>query len=137
MKVRDAMSRTAVTVRLDTSLREAHAVFARSQVDVLAVVGRDESGWMRRVIGVLTRADLLRTLRRARTRRALTLLATRDVADVVRRVRALKSHDSLGAATLRLLEAGIDALPVTGPDGSMAGMLSLRDVFSTPLAAAR
>lgn len=134
MKVRDAMSRDGLTVRLDSTLREVHALFARTQVDVIPVVGRDESGWMRRVIGVVTRADLLRFLTGARTGRALTLLRTKSVADVLRRVRALKPADSLGEATQRLLETGLAALPVTEADGRMAGMLSLGDVLAKPLA---
>ena len=137
MKVRDAMSRDGLTVRLDSTLREVHALFARTQVDVIPVVGRDESGWMRRVIGVVTRADLLRFLTGARTGRALTLLHTKSVADVLRRVRALKASDSLGEATRRLLETGLAAIPVTEADGRMSGMLSLGDVLAKPLARPR
>lgn len=137
MKVREAMSRDAITVRLDTTLKEVHALFARSQVDVLVVVARDESGWMRRVIGVVTRADLLRYLVGSRTGRALSLLRTRSAGDVFRRVQALRTSDSLGEATRRLLETGLGALPVVEADGRMSGMLSLGDVLARPLAGAR
>lgn len=127
------MARDAVTVRVDSTLREVHALFARTQADVLPVVGRDESGWMRRVVGVVTRADLVRHLVGARTGRTLMLLKTRTAADVLRRVTLLKASEQLGAATLRLLEAGIAALPVVEPDGTMVGMLSLGDVLARPL----
>ena len=127
------MGRDAITVRLDSTLREVHALFARSQADVLAVVGRDETGWMRRVVGVVTRADLVRHLVGARTGRALTLLKTRTVADVLRRVVPLKRNDALMTATQRLLESGLAALPVVEADGRIAGMLSLGDVLARPL----
>lgn len=131
------MSRTPFTVRLDTTLKEVHALFARSQADVLAVVARDESGWMRRVIGVVTRADLLRYLVDSGPGRAPSLLRTRNAGDVFRRVRALRTSDSLGDATSRLLETGLGALPVVEADGRMSGMLSLGDVLARPLGAAR
>lgn len=128
------MSRNAQTVRLDATLREVHALFARSQADVIPVVGRDETGWMRRVIGVVTRADLLRFLMGARTGRAVTRLRSKTVAEVLRRVRALHPTDSLGDATHRLLETGLAALPVTEADGRMTGMLTLGDVLARPFA---
>ena len=131
------MSRDVVTVRLDTTLREVYALFARSQVDVLVVVGRDESGWMRRVIGVVTRADLLRHLVGSRTGSVLNRLRTRRAGDVFRRVQALRTSDSLGEATRRLLETGLAALPVIEAGGRMSGMLSLGDVLARPLAGVR
>ena len=134
MKVREAMARGADTVRLDCTLREVHAVFARGQADVVAVVGRDESGWMRRVIGVITRADLLRCLMSAKTGRALTLLRTKTVAEVMRRVKPLRPSDTMADATRRILESGLAALPVVEADGRLSGMLSLGDVFARPLA---
>ena len=127
------MARDAITVRVDSTLREVHALFARSQADVLPVVGRDESGWMRRVVGVVTRADLVRHLVGVRTGRALTLLKSRTVADVLRQVTLLRASEPMASATLRLLEAGIAALPVVEPDGTLVGMLSFGDVLARPL----
>lgn len=135
------MVRSVTTVRVDSTFREVHALFARSQVDVLPVVGRDQTGWLRQFVGVVTRADLVRTLFAARSDRALASLRSRTAGDVLRRVAPLKTSDSLGAATKRLLEEGLAALPVVERDGRMAGMLSLGDVLAqrprrTPLASA-
>lgn len=128
------MSRDPVTIRVDAGLRELRALFARSEADVLPVVARDASGWMRRVAGVVTRADLLRHLVGARRTRGaarqLMLLRAGRAADVLRRVRPLEPGDPLGDAAQRLLESGLAALPVVDRDGRLAGMLTLGDVLS-------
>ena len=124
------MCREVVTVHLDATLRELQALFARTGEEVLPVVSRDESGWMRRVVGVATRAELLRRLLSARSARALALLRTQTVAEVLRRVSPLQPADELLGAAEQLLRSGLAALPVTEADGRILGTVSISDVLA-------
>ena len=127
------MSRGVPTLRVDATLAEARGVFARSQAEVIPVVARDASGWMRRYVGVVTRADLLKRLL---GRRSVGLLR-RTVAEVVRDAPRLAPDASLAAAAQRLLGSALPALAVVDEDGAVRGVLSLGDVLLRPLGESR
>lgn len=124
------MTREALTLRVDATLAEAKAVFARSQAEVIPVVARDRAGWMRRYVGVVTRADLVKRLLHG-PRSAMPL--KRSIAELVREAPVLAEESAIQPAVERLLASGLSALPVLDADGGVRGVLSLGDVLARPL----
>lgn len=129
-RVRDAMTSDVVTVRSDAVIRELRALFARYDVDVVPVVARDEDGRMRRLAGVVTRADLLQFLLSAKTVRALERRQRGCVAAIARTVEPLAPEAPLESAARRLIAERSHALPVSDPAGRIVGMLSLTNILA-------
>ena len=128
-RVRDAMTFNLVTVRSDATIRELRALFGRYDVDVMPVVARDEEGGMRRLAGVVARADLLQFLLGAKSVKSLERRQRETVAAIVRSVAPLAPECMLGSAASRLLAERAGALPVADARGRFVGMLSLNDVL--------
>lgn len=124
------MTRDTLTLRVDATLAEAKAVFARSQAEVIPVVARDRAGWMRRYVGVVTRGDLVKRLVHG-ARGAVPM--RRAVSEIVRDVAALPPETPMQAAVERLLASGLPALPVVDVEGVVRGVLSLGDLLARPL----
>ena len=141
MRVCDAMTApNLVTVRTDCTVRDLRALFGRYDIDVVPVVGRDAEGGMRKLAGVVTRADLLQFLVDAKSVKALDRRHRETVVAIARWLMPLAPGASLGMAATRLVEERIEALPVADPAGRVIGMLSSSDVLdSSPwaMAAAR
>lgn len=128
--VRGSMTSEVVTVRAETSLRELQALFGRYGIDVVPVVGRDELGGTRQLLGIATRADLLKALLGAKSMRALELRWARPVSAILRNVDALRPNDPLAEAAGRVVKNGIAALPVVDSTGRVVGILSLGDILN-------
>jgi CBS domain-containing protein len=129
LRVRDAMTSHLITVRADANVRGLRALFARYDADVLPVVGRDESGGMRRLAGIVTRADLLQFLLGAKSLKGLERREGEPVSVLVRPARALESGMALSEAAQALLSVRLDALPVIDDSGRVIGVLSLDAVL--------
>jgi CBS domain-containing protein len=136
-RVRDAMTFNLVTVRSDSTVRELRALFARYDADVMAVVSRDAEGGMRRLSGLVTRADLLQFLLGAKTPKALEKRHRESVGVVARSIEPLRVDDTLASAAARLLRENTAALPVTDASQRIVGMLSLHDVLERTHAGSR
>ena len=124
------MRHEALTVRGDATLRELQALFARWDVGVLPVVGRDDQGGMRRLLGVATRSDLLAVLMKARTDRDLERRWERTVQSIVRPVEPLRDDDRVSRAALVLLAGHLPMLPVVDDRERVVGSLALADVLA-------
>src|SRR4051794_20597977 len=95
VRVRDAMTSHLVTVRSDSTVGELRALFARYDEEVMAVVSRDADGGMRRLSGLVTRADLLQFLLGAKSVKALEKRHRETVATIARAVPPLAMSDAL------------------------------------------
>ncbi len=141
MRVCDAMTApNLVTVRTDCTVRDLRALFGRYEVDVVPVVARDSEGGMRKLAGVVTRADLLQFLVDAKSVKALDRRHRETVVALARWLAPLTPDASLATAATRLVDERIEALPVADSAGRVLGMLSLSDVLdssSYAMAAAR
>lgn len=132
MRVCDAMTApNLVTVRTDCTVRDLRALFGRYDIDVVPVVARDAEGGMRKLSGVVTRADLLQFLVPAKSVKSLDRKHRETVAAIARWLAPLAPDASLGAAATRLVDEKIEALPVADPAGRVIGMLSLSDVLDS------
>ncbi|HEU0031336.1 MAG TPA: CBS domain-containing protein [Kofleriaceae bacterium] len=101
----------APVVDLRTPLAEARRLLRDEHVPALVVIGT-----MHALLGVVTRADVLRD-------------DATTVAEVMNAsITALPSTATIHAAAALMAHDGIDELVVTRPDGSFAGIVSTLDV---------
>ena len=136
MQVRDAMTRLAVTLRPGNSIVDAARVLSSNRISGAPVV---EDG---RVTGVVSEADLMRTLssprRRAPSQPLMLLLLrgtatgqTQDVrvGDVMsRRVISIGPRRSIREAAELIHRHGVRRLPVLDDDGYLIGVLARSDL---------
>lgn len=124
MKVRDAMSRPAISLKADVPAKAAAALLVSHGYTAAPVVDEDE-----RVIGIATEADLVRG-RIAREGRAA---AEEQPEPRVREVMTEEpvvaaSGDDLADVVATMLDRGIRSVPITDA-GRLAGVLTRRDVL--------
>ncbi|HEY7008646.1 MAG TPA: CBS domain-containing protein [Jatrophihabitantaceae bacterium] len=134
MKASDIMTRNVVTVRPDTSVREAVALLAKKLITSMPVVDDDHN-----VIGIVSELDLLRDrmphdprahLRPEYATRPDPARTVRDVmSDVV--ICAPENADTADLAEL-LVDNRVRALPILR-GGDLVGIVSRRDVLRTLL----
>ncbi len=110
----DLMSTAVVSIRPDATLADAHADMETGMVRHLPVL--DER---RRLVGILSDRDILRTLSRPRSTTVAEVMS-RDVVTV-------RADQSAHAAAGLMLDRRISALPVLADDGSMVGVLTATD----------
>ena len=137
MKVEAAMSTEVVTARPDTSLKTVAERLVEHDISGMPVVTGDGE-----VVGVISEADLLVKecgAKRGRRRLLARLLDPGDVREQLKleaRVAGdamtspaitIAPHRSVGAAAQRLLEEGIDRLPVV-KDGRLVGIVTRADL---------
>ncbi len=110
------MSRDLVTISPHASIVEAARVMVERGISGIPVV---EAG---RVVGIITKTDLLRYFaREMRGRFKVEDLMTRDVVTV-------RETDSVKKAAKLMKDKGISRLVVIGPDGRIKGVLTETDV---------
>lgn len=110
------MSPAPAAVPADTTLRAAADRFATERDSTLPVA--DGSG---RYLGTLAVHDVMD---------ALAAGEAIHVTALTRGIDPLPSDASLGQA-LRVLDQGVDAVPIAGPDGAIVGWVRHRDVLTT------
>jgi len=108
------MSTAVVTIRADATIADAHADMEAGTVRHLPVVDS-----RRRLVGIVSDRDILRTLSRPRGTSVAEVM-TREVITVK------ATHSAQGAANL-MLERRISALPVVGDDGTLIGVVTQTD----------
>ncbi len=124
--VEDVMTRNPVTVRPDTTLREAEAIFEKSDFNGLPVV--EESG---ELIGLMTKLDILRAFRFDSDhmfppypqimKGTVERVMTRDVLTVWPRT-------PLARVLEKLADSGVKSFPVLDGD-ELVGIVSREDVL--------
>ena len=135
--VEDVMTRRVVTIAEGDSLSHAAREMERAGVSGAPVVRG------RKVVGVVTLADLLRRAPERATPVAITgpfhrvehLLADLGEGASVRhvmtpQVRTLMVEDTLAEAAKIMVETGVNRLPVVGIDGSLCGIVTRDDIVA-------
>ncbi len=121
--VEKAMSRSVVLMLEGIPMSEARAIAVQYDYNGFPVVTQDG-----RLVGVLTKGDLLRVAREA--------LTNADVwRDPVARwmahgVLALRAGDSLRTAVEHMVDSGLRSLPVIDQDQRVIGMVSRNDLLT-------
>lgn len=128
MLVRDLMSAKPVTVTPQDSLETAMAAMVEHRIRELPVLEDGE------LAGILTERDVKMALGPDARRMRLDSIDPRQLDGAVdwfmtRGVETVASDDTVGAATDRLLELRIGALPVVDEEGELVGILSVTDVL--------
>ncbi len=138
MKVHEVMTKAVVTARPGATLKEAALLLAENGISGLPVVN-DEGA----VVGVVSEADILAKETAAESERhgvAHWLLDTRDpwletrfAARTVEEamsspVQTIDPDRPVVEAATRMLEEGINRLPVVDPDGTLVGLVSRGDL---------
>lgn len=128
LKIRDLMTTPVVTVEMDDTLGVVKEIFDHTQFHHLVVMEEGE------LFGVLSDRDLFKAIspgvgtpaesnhdRAALSRRAHQVMSRRPV--------VIKQDQGIGDA-LRLFEDHhVSCLPVIGEDGTLAGILTWRDLL--------
>lgn len=119
MKVRDVMTKRAVSCPSDANLSDAAGLMWKYGCGFLPVIG--EGG---NVIGVITDRDISLALG-ARNRRPSEL----QVKEVMgRKLFTCTAEDSVHTALTTMRAEGLRRLPVVDPEGALAGVLSIDDL---------
>lgn len=124
--VESVMTRKVVLILEDIPMSEARAVAAQYDHNGFPIVTREG-----RLVGVLTKGDLLRTARAAFTDPgAWSQPVSRFMAHGVL---ALRPTDSLRRAVEHMADSGFRSLPVIDDDGRVIGMVSRNDLMTAIL----
>jgi CBS domain-containing protein len=135
MKVKDAMTSPARTIRPGASLKEAAAIFAEHGIGGLPVVDVE-----RQLVGVITEADILLKERPEPPARGLRRLVRRHRAAVETKAQARTVREAMTSPALtvepdapltriadQMLEDGVNRLPVVD-DGTLVGIITRHDL---------
>jgi CBS domain-containing protein len=121
--VETVMTRKVVLILEDIPMSEARAVAVQYDHNGFPVVTREG-----RLVGVITKGDLLRAARAAfADPGAWSQPVSRWMAHGVL---ALRSKDSLRAAVEHMVDSGLRSLPVIDDDGRVIGMVSRNDLMT-------
>ena len=126
MRVRDVMTRTVITVRAHTPVREAAELMAVHGVTLLPALALDDE-----LVGVLGEADVLRGRVLPGTcggRRDEDQGSVRAVAEVMtREVRTVAPWTEVADAVVVMVDRGLRGLPVVS-EGRLVGIVTRREV---------
>ena|ERR1700736_3498520 len=129
MRVSQVMISPVVTVRPDTSIKDAALLLTEKRISALPVV--DEKG----LVGIVSEADLIELETNPDPRSQVTSIQPRTrpmpsrVEEVMsRHVVTISEETDLGIAARRMLEAGVKRLPVVRGD-EVVGIVSRHDLL--------
>ncbi len=137
MKVEDMMTREVWTVRSETPLKEAAEILARQRVSGLPVIDADN-----RVVGVLSEGDILFKERgKTEEKGFLASLLELGLPDVDSKLAARTAGEAMTApavtigpkrplaeAANKMIENGVNRLPVVDQDGKLLGIVTRADL---------
>lgn len=133
MLVREVMTTEPITVRVETSVREALGLLDQHSITSLPVVADDSV-----VVGVLSEADLLvgRLLHDDRSSILPRTAETRGTADSVgavmsRRPVTVTEGTDLADVARIMSSTGFKSMPVVDSSGRLVGVVSRRDIVRT------
>ncbi|RZQ65928.1 CBS domain-containing protein [Amycolatopsis suaedae] len=132
-RVRDVMTEEVVTVRATTSFKAVVQLLATHGIGSVPVVGDD-----RRVIGVVSEADLLPKQARSRAGRLWRRFSARAAkaggrvaGDIMSSpVVTIGAGAGVGEAARTMVEHGVKHLPVVDEDGVLTGIVSRADLVN-------
>ena len=119
MKVEDIMTQATVTDAPDDTLSEAAAKMRQQQTGSLLVMEGDN------LAGIVTERDVLRIVGEGQDPKTVSLrdAMTKDPVTIAR-------DASIQEAARTMFQKWFRHLPVTGPDGRVVGVISLRDLLT-------
>ena len=119
MKVEDIMTQATVTDAPDDTLSEAAAKMRQQQTGSLLVMEGDN------LAGIVTERDVLRVVGEGQDPKTVSLrdAMTKDPVTIAR-------DASIKEAAETMFQKWFRHLPVTGPDGKVVGVISLRDLLT-------
>jgi acetoin utilization protein AcuB len=128
--VRDWMTANPITVRLETSLPEAHQVMVSEEIRRLPVV--DEDG---NLLGIVTLGDVRGAQPSPATSLSIWemnyLLSSLDVEKIMTPDPiTIHPQQTIGEAARTMLENRVSGLPVTDDNGRLVGIITESDIFS-------
>jgi CBS domain-containing protein len=119
MKVRDIMTRDAVSCTRETSLADAARLMLDGHFGTVPVTDADG-----KIAGILTDRDIAMAM--AATRRSASNIAVHEA--MTQGVRTCFEEDQVAAALKQMEEARVRRLPVVDAAGHVAGILSIDDL---------
>ena len=120
--IRDLAIHKVVTVPFDTSLRDCAQAMREKHVGSLVLVDPGS----RRPLGIVTDRDIV--VEAVAVGLDPTTITAGDIA--AKPVVTVRDDEDVLEALARMRENGVRRLPVTGPDGQLAGVLSLDDLLA-------
>lgn len=124
VKIRDVYRVAVVTCPGDDSLRDAARRMVDADTGVLVILDGDE------MVGLLTERDIVRAVSQG--------TAPQDApvrTHATRPVITTSLDEDIEVAARRMLSEGVRRLPVAGPDGTVVGIVSMRDLFAVEVLA--
>jgi signal-transduction protein with cAMP-binding, CBS, and nucleotidyltransferase domain len=120
MRVEALVRRTPVTISSSATIRQAAEVFAREKIGLLVIAGSVSPV---KAQAVLSERDVVRAVAKGTALTApLDSIATKKLVSV-------KRSDPPSKAVKLMMENGIRHLVVENDDGTLFGVLSIRDFF--------
>jgi len=120
--IRDLAIHKVVTVSSDTSLRDCAQAMREKHVGSLVLVDPGS----RRPLGIVTDRDIV--VEAVAVGLDPKTITAGDIA--AKPVVTVRDDEDVLEALARMRENGVRRLPVTGPDGQLAGVLSLDDLLA-------
>lgn len=141
LKVENVMTREVVTATPDTPFKELARLLSEHRISGIPIVDGD-----RKVVGIVTEADLLWTEKdrepRRRSRFLEWFIDGKRLAEIERVAADLRARDlmtdevvtidpqtTVREAVVKLLQAGVKRLPVVDADGKIVGIVSRRELL--------
>jgi len=128
--VRNWMTQDVITVKLNTTLPEAHQIMMDEEIRRLPVV--DDEGIL---IGIVTLGDVRGAQPSPATSLSIWelnyLLSSLNVEKIMTpQPMTIEPDATIGAAARTMLEHRVSGLPVVEADGKLAGIITESDIFS-------
>jgi len=120
--IRDLAIHKVVTVKSNTTLRDCAAVMRAEHVGTVVLVDPASP----QPVGVITDRDIV--VEAVPVGLDVTTLTAGDIA--TKPVVTVREDEDILDALARMRENGVRRLPVTGPNGRLAGVLSLDDLLA-------
>jgi len=130
LQVRECMTPYLITIGPYAGLDEAYELMNKNMIRRLPVVDDDEN-----LIGIITEKDILEAkpsdVRKSLTTDEMNLLLSTIHIDLVytRNPITIIETDTLGQATVLMLDAKIGCLPVVDKNKKLVGLITVTDIF--------
>ena len=120
MRVEALVRRSPVTISAKATIRQAAEVFAREKIGLLVVASSEDPA---KADSVVSERDVVRAVAKGTALTApLESISTKKLVSV-------KRADQLSKAVNLMMDKGIRHLVVENDDGTLFGVLSIRDFF--------